>query len=108
MYVAVVAGLAATACTVPVATTAAMASRCVTNTERDTRYTVLFMSVCPVSTLGMNIGSELPVWIENLTIEQKYSLLSPSKNGVFLFSSNLSCGAMALLFRLLLTTSKSR
>ena len=41
----------------------AMPSLCVRFTDNVTLYTALFMSACPipVSTLGMNIESELPV-----------------------------------------------
>jgi len=60
-----------------------------------------------VSILGMNTGKELAVWIENRTIEQKYSALSPSKNGWSLVSPNLKSGGL-LELKLLLTASMSR
>ena len=64
-------------------------------------------SAAVVSILGMNTGQELAVCIENRTIEQKYSALSPSKNGWSLISSNLKSGGL-LELTLLLAASTSR
>ena len=33
------------------------------------------------SIFGMKTGSEFAVWMENRTVEQKYSALSPSRMG---------------------------
>ena len=54
----------------------------------DTEYIVVF-GYMGSAVRGVNTGRVLPVCMVKRTMLQKYSELSPSKNGVFLISSNL-------------------
>jgi hypothetical protein len=50
-----------------------------------------------MSISGTKTGSEFAVCMENRTMEQKYSALSPSRKGWSLVSSNLRAGGFAEL-----------